>query len=119
MDRDRESGPLICIGQQGRDMARAWVSSGEFSAEDNKKYFTELFAIFETHCAPNKNVSIQRKVFYERKQSSSETVDEWITQLRLIAADCKFHDQDEMLRDMLVFNSANKKVQERLLENDD
>ena len=29
---------LICIGQQGRDMARAWVSCGELS-EDDKKYF--------------------------------------------------------------------------------
>ena len=25
---------LICIGQQGRDMARAWVSSGELSEDD-------------------------------------------------------------------------------------
>ena len=29
---------LICIGQQGRYMARAWVSSGELS-EDKKKSF--------------------------------------------------------------------------------
>ena len=27
---------LICIGQQGRDMARAWVSSGELSEDDKK-----------------------------------------------------------------------------------
>ena len=53
---------LICIGQQGRDMARAWVSSGELS-EDDKKSTSELFAIFETHCAPRKNVAIQRKLF--------------------------------------------------------
>ena len=66
-----------------------------------------------------KNVTIQRKVLYERKQSSGDMVDEWITQLHLIAADCKFHDQDEMLRDMVVLNSANKKVQEGLLETDD
>ena len=102
---------LICIGQQGRDMARAWVSSGELS-EDNKK-------VFETHCAPRKNVTIQRKLFYEKKQSTGETIDEWITQLRLIATDCEFHNQDEMIRDMIVLNSVNKKVQERLLETDD
>ena len=109
---------LICIGQQGRDMARAWVSSGELS-EDDKKSTSELFAIFETHCAPRKNVTIQRKLFYERKQSSGETIDEWITKLRLIATDCEFHNQDEMIRDMIVLNSVNKKVQERLLETDD
>ena len=66
---------LICIGQQGRDMTRAWVSSGELS-EDKQKSPSELFAIFETHCAPRKNVTIQRKLFYERKQSSGETIDE-------------------------------------------
>ena len=27
---------LICIGQKGRDMARAWVSSGELSEDDKK-----------------------------------------------------------------------------------
>ena len=27
---------LICIGQQGRDMARAWVSSSELSEDDKK-----------------------------------------------------------------------------------
>ena len=27
---------LICIGQQGRGMARAWVSSGELSEDDKK-----------------------------------------------------------------------------------
>ena len=39
--------------------------------------------------------------------------------MRLIATDCKFHDQDEMIRDMIVLNSVDKKVQERLLETDD
>ena len=99
---------LMCIGQQGRDMARAWVSSSELS-EDDKKSPSELFAIFETHCAPRKNVTIQRKLFYERKQSTGEKIDEWITQLRLIATDCEFHNQDEMIRDMIVLNSVNKK----------
>ena len=109
---------LICIGQQGRDMVRAWVSSGELSEDDNKST-SDLFAIFETHCAPRKNVTIQRKLFYERKQSYGETIDEWITQLRLIATDCEFHNQDEITRDMIVLNSVNKTVQERLLETDD
>ena len=91
-------------------MARAWVSSGELS-EDNKKRPSELFAIFETHCAPRKNVTIQIKLFYEKKQSTGETIDEWITQLRLIVTDCEFHNQDEMIRDMIVLNYVNKKVQ--------
>ena len=29
---------LICIVQQGRDMTRAWVSSGELSEDDNKSF---------------------------------------------------------------------------------
>ena len=42
-----------------------------------------------------------------------------MTQLRLISMDCKFYDQDEMMRYILVLNSTNKKVQERLMEVDD
>ena len=83
------------------------------------KSTSELFVIFETHCVPRKNVTIQRKLFYEMKQSSGETIDEWIAQLRLIATDCEFHNQDEMIRDMIALNYVNKKVQERLLETDD
>ena len=92
-----------------------WVSSSELS-EDDKKSTSELFAILETHCAPKKNVTIQRRLFYERKQSSGETIDEWIPQLRLIATDCEFHDQDEMIQDTIVLKSVNNKVQERLFE---
>ena len=40
-------------------------------------------------------------------------------ELRLIATDCEFHNQDEMIRDIIVLNYVNKKVQERLLETDD
>ena len=109
---------LICIGQQGRDMARALFSSSELS-EDDKKELQSCSPSFETHCAPKKNVTIQRKLFYERNQSSGETIDEWITQLRLIVTDCEFHDQDEVIRDMIVLNSVNKKVQETLFETDD
>ena len=98
-------------------MALAWVSSKELLEEDKK--VTELFQASEAHCAPKKNTTIQRKLFYERIQGSGENINEWMTQLRLVAMDCKFHDQDEMLRDMLVLNSFNKKVQERLLEVDD
>ena len=64
-------------------------------------------------------MTIQGKLFYERKQSYGETIDEWITHLRMLATDCEFHNQDEMIRDMMVLNSVNKKVQERLLETDD
>ena len=46
---------LICIGQQSRHMARAWVSSSEHS-EDDKKSTSELFAIFETHCGQRRTL---------------------------------------------------------------
>ena len=68
-------------------------------------------------CSPSLKRNAHKEERYHPKKS--DMVDEWITQLHLIAADCKFHDQDEMLSDMVVLNSANKKVQEGLLETDD
>ena len=108
---------LISIGQRGRDMVRSWISSKELHEADKMKTM-ELFKIFDIHCTPKKNTTIQRKLFYETKQKTGQTTDEWVMQLRLIAADCKFHDQDEMICDMLVLNSADKRVQEKLLEAD-
>ena len=57
-----------------------------------------------------------RKLVYERKQSSGETIDEWTTQLRLIATDCEFHDQDEMIRDMIKLNSVKKRCKRGCLK---
>ena len=119
MDRDAESGPVPHLHWPTRQRHGPSLGVKWWTFRRQQKSPSELFAIFETHCAPRKNVTIQRKLFYEKKQSTGETIDEWITQLRLIATDCEFHNQDEMIRDMIVLNSVNKKVQERLLETDD
>ncbi|MEG7522539.1 MAG: hypothetical protein M3H12_05495 [Chromatiales bacterium] len=87
--------------------------------EADKKKIAELFKIFEANYAPKKNVTIQRKLFYERQEEPGETVDDWMTQLRLIVAYCKFHDLEDILPDMLVLNSTHKQLQEKLLETDD
>ena len=84
-----------------------------------KKYFRVVCHLRNTLRAQKECDHSEKAFFYERKQSSGETIDEWITQLRLIATYCEFHNQDEMIRDMIVLNSVNKKVQERLLETDD
>lgn len=66
-DQQKAAHFLICVGQKGRDVCRAWQASGEITAEDKRK--TEvLFAKFKAYCNPRRNSRVQRKLFYERKQ---------------------------------------------------
>ena len=43
-----------------------------------------------------------------------EPVEQFITDLKLLAKDCAFHKPDEMIRDRIVFGTNSQKVRERL-----
>lgn len=62
---------------------------------------------------------MQRKLFYERNQCGGESVDEWVTQLRLLAKDCAFYDAGDMIKDHILMGSKFKEIQERLLQDED
>ncbi|XP_053570046.1 ankyrin repeat and SOCS box protein 4 isoform X1 [Bombina bombina] len=109
---------LICIGEKGREICRSWTASGAISAE-GKKDPNVLFEKFEAYCNPKKNITVQRKVFYKRQQGKTESIDEWVTQLHLIAKDCAFQDCDDMIKDRIVMGSNSREVQEKLLLEED
>jgi hypothetical protein len=51
--------------------------------------------------------------FVNKEQSPTETVEEFITELQLVAKDCEFHDKYEMVRDRIVLGTNSDNVREK------
>ena len=74
---------LYVIGPAGRDIFTALVLK-----DDEKDKIDVLFKKFEEYCKPKKNVTVQRYKFNTRCQGASESVDQYVTALRLAARTC-------------------------------
>lgn len=73
---------------------------------------------FEEYCIPKENIIYERFVFFTLDQQESETVDQYLTELHQIAANCDFESitPDQLLRDRLVAGTKNPKLRENLLK---
>ena len=75
---------------------------------------------FQEYCTPRKNVVHERYMFWKLTQQPGESVDSFVTTLRLRAASCQFGDQTEsMIRDRVVLGCPDRQVQERMLREAD
>ncbi|CAG2227622.1 EIPR1 [Mytilus edulis] len=98
---------------RGRDIYNTWQLS-----EDDAKKLSVHFDKFLTYVQPKQNSLLARCKFRYETQSS-DTVEQFITRLKLIAKDCNFKDTDEMIRDSLIFGTSSPKVKEKLLNEGD
>ncbi|CAG2231037.1 unnamed protein product [Mytilus edulis] len=83
---------LLWVGEKGRDIYNTWQLS-----EDDAKKLSVHFDKFLTYVQPKQNSLLARCKFRYETQSS-DTVEQFITRLKLIAKDCNFKDTDEMIR---------------------
>ncbi|CAG2207854.1 unnamed protein product [Mytilus edulis] len=104
---------LLWVGEKGRDIYNTWQLS-----EDDAKKLSVHFDKFLTYVQPKQNSLLARCKFRYETQSS-DTVEQFITRLKLIAKDCNFKDTDEMIRDSLIFGTSSPKVKEKLLNEGD
>ena len=71
------------IGSTGRDIYNSMVFTN-----DEKDKIDVLFTKFEDYCKPKQNVAVERYKFNSRLQEKSETIDQFVTALRLLANEC-------------------------------
>ena len=90
-----------------------------FAAEGDKKDYKKVLEKFREYCRPKKNVVFERHRFWSRNQKEDEPFDRWLKDLRVMAKDCEFTEEENMLRDKVVFSVYDKKVQERMLRKND
>ena len=106
---------LYIIGQAGRDIYNAMTLQ-----DDDRDKIDVLFAKFEEYCKPKQNITIERYRFNSRVQGKLETVDKYVTELKLISKNCSFGDlEDQLLRDRVVCGIHSDEVRQHLLRTDD
>ncbi|KAJ1145845.1 hypothetical protein NDU88_012128 [Pleurodeles waltl] len=78
--------------------------------------YTESIRRLEKHVEKEPSTIVKRYTFFTRRQFELEIIDDFIAELRILASSCEFVGPiEQYLRDQLVVNSFNPKVQERLL----
>ena len=88
--------------------------------ESEQKNLSIIKQKFVEYCTPRKNVVYERYLFGKMCQSVGETVNAFVTSLRLRAKSCEFGEQEEsLIRDRLVIGCNDQRVQERLLREPD
>ena len=97
-EKEKCSAFLYVIEQDGRDIDNTF----QF-AEDGINKITLLIQKFEDYCTPKRNTTMERYKFNKRAQGETESVDQYITELWLLAKNCIFGDlQDESIWDRII-----------------
>ena len=86
-----------------------------YANDDERKDYNAVLGKLRAYCEPRKNVVFERHRFWSSDQLENETIGQWTAELRPRAANCEFHESDNMTRDNIVFGIRDRPVQEKLL----
>jgi hypothetical protein len=98
------------------DEALKVYNTFEYTSEAERKKLSVVVKKFKEYCTPRKNVVFERFQFWKITQTPGESIDSFVTSLRLRAKSCEFGDQEEsLIRDRIVIGCSDTRLQERLL----
>lgn len=84
-----------------------------------KESYDTLLQKFESYCQPRTNETFERYLFRKRVQADGEPFETFLRDLQLKAQSCKFGSlRESMIRDQIVFGTADDQLRERLLRED-
>lgn len=101
---------LLWVGDRGRDIYNTW----ELTGDDRKKLKPHLDK-FQQHVQPKLNPIFARYKFSNELQGT-QSIEQYVTKLRLIVKDCNYTNANEMIRDRIVFGTNSVKVREKLIQ---
>ena len=118
-DRTGKKKVAMLLTIAGREALELY-NSFTFATDAEKDDYDEVIKKFDAHCCPKKNEVYERYVFKCRKQKQGENFDSFLTDLKLKAKTCNFDQlSDSLIRDQIVYGTAEDKVRERLLRETD
>ena len=102
------------------DEALQVYNTFSFVSDDERKQIAVVRQKFADYCQPRRNIVYERYQFWRQTQSPGESIDTFVTSLRLKAQSCDFGSQEEsMIRDRIVLGCPDHRLQERLLREPD
>ena len=109
-------------GEKGREVHKtlAFATPEVETATDGtrtwKRTTEQLTTAFRDYCSPKKNITYERHKFNTRNQEETESIDQYVTELRTLASTCEFENLKEgLIRDRVVCGIRNQALKERLL----
>lgn len=105
---------MHCIGEQAVDVIDTLgLTEDELKAKDT------IIAKLDAYFVPKTNESVERHKLNIRVQGSTESFNDFLQNLRNIAASCNFGSmKDDLIKDRIVCGIYNAKVKDRLLRED-
>ena len=88
-EKEKCSAFLYIIGRKGREIYNTWT----LNEETEKDKIKVLFQKFQLYCEPKKNIILERYRFNTRFQADSETLDEFLTELKKLAKRFQYVEQ--------------------------
>ena len=108
--KDKQRAGLI-INWLGREATQI-LTSVEADTGTTDEVFDALEKVFK----PESNQTMAHFKFRNMKQNVHQSVDTYMSQLRLALPECKFkNDSDDLLKDQFIFGIHNKEIQDHLL----
>ena len=88
--------------------------------EDKTEKLDILFTKFGSYCKSKQNITVERYRFDMHVQESSETIDQYVTEFKLIAKNCGYGKlEDQLIRDQIVCGIKSETVKQCLLRTED
>lgn len=85
--------------------------------EKQQTSYTEVVKSFADFCAPKKNPAYERYMFNQRSQKEGEPFDNFLIDIKRLVRTCEYADKEsEMLRDRIVIEIHDTRLQSKLLE---
>ena len=115
-EEEKASYVLLWVGQRGREIFNSWDLSDSESKDTNI-----IYQKFKQFADPKSNKVFFRYQFHKRQQSSEETFESFLTDLKNLVRDCGYGQdiRDEMVRDRIVSGLFSDQVREKLLTKGD
>ncbi|KYN03603.1 hypothetical protein ALC62_05543, partial [Cyphomyrmex costatus] len=105
---------MHCVGEQAVDVIDTLGLT-----EDELKVKDTIIAKLDAYFVPKTNESVERHKLNMRVQGSTESFNDFLQDLRNIAASCNFGNmKDDLIKDRIVCGIYNAKVKDRLLRED-
>lgn len=104
------------IGAEGYDI----YSTFKFGADESSEKLETVVKKFDNHFGTKQNTTMSRFKFFTRNQEVSESIDDYVTALRILSQYCEFeHLEESLIRDRIVCGVTDARVRDRLLRSED
>ena len=107
---------LNCAGSEAQEIHETFV----FETPEEAKDVDRVLEKFNEYCNPGKNTVYERYKFRNRKQQADEPVDKWVKDLKTLANNCEYGDQENsLIRDQIVYEVRDNRTKERMIREKD